>query len=248
MRVLVTGDKHLGLTSDGEPRLGEQRRVLDRCAELLRDLNPDAYVDLGDLFHSPRPGPDAYEVAFDYLREIGKWCANSGRPAFLLAGNHDKQTRGGVSALAPLEALRRSFPQLPEPVLRPKTAGVGPVVFVLLPFVTEWEARQAGHASAQAWMDDGAARVSEKTGGRRLLVFCHMEVPGATAHAWDATQRDVGLRLPAALLENPLTVRAYAGHVHRHQELERVTVVGSAVHVDFGEAPDEKGAVLAEVL
>jgi len=245
MRVLVTGDKHLGLTSDGEPRLEEQRRVLARCVELLEERMPDVYVDLGDLFHSPRPGPDAYEVAFEYLRAVAEWTSRrEGRAAWVLAGNHDKPTRGMVNALTPLAG----FPRLPRvmtsPLLQPWDSRAA---LLFLPFVTEWEARRAGYEGAQAWLDDaaeGALTLRERT---PLLVFSHLEVPGATAHAWDATQRDVGLRIPAALLAGERVLRIYAGHVHRHQVLERVTVVGSAVHVDFGEAADPKGALLAEV-
>lgn len=246
MRVLVTGDKHLGLTSDGEPRLEEQRRVLARCVELLEEREPDIYVDLGDLFHSPRPGPDAYEVAFEYLRAVAEWTSRrEGRAAWVLAGNHDKPTRGAVNALSPLVGFKR----LPHVVLAPLVrVWDRDVTLLFLPFVTAWEARQIdGLPDAQAWLDQAAegALAEAKTG--RVLAFAHLEVPGATAHAWDGAQRDVGLRVPAALLAGRRVSRVYAGHIHRYQVLERVTVVGSAIHVDFGEAADPKGAILAEV-
>lgn len=247
MKVLVTGDKHLGLVSDGESRLEEQRRVLGRCLELLKEFNPDVYVDLGDLFHGPRPGPDAYAVALSYLCSLAEWSATSSNPAFLLAGNHDKTTRGSVTALDPFVPIRGTFPHFPEVVFLPKTAAVGEFVCVFIPFVTEWEAKANGRESAQAWLDDGSEQLEHKTRGRRLLVFTHLEVPGSKIHEWETTQRDVGLHIPSAILENPRVERVYAGHVHRHQELERVTVVGSSIHVDFGEASDEKGVVLVEV-
>jgi DNA repair exonuclease SbcCD nuclease subunit len=246
MRILITGDKHLGLVSDGESRLEEQRRVLSFCIGLLWERKIDVYVDLGDLFHGPRPGPEAYDVAFDYLRGVSGWLAEGADPdrrAFLLAGNHDKPTRGVVNALTPLVG----FKQLPEVVLYPRMLEMGDVTLAMLPFVTEWEARAEGFESAQAWLDDGAEKLSKRTDGRQILAFSHLEVPGAVIHEWDRTQRDVGLHVPDALLRNSSLIRVYAGHVHRYQVLERVTVVGSSIFVDFGEAADEKGAVIAEV-
>lgn len=245
MRVLVTGDKHLGLVSDGESRLPEQRRVLARCVELLRETVADVYVDLGDLFHSPRPGPDAYAVAFEHLRALSAWSTEAeGRAAFLLAGNHDKPTRGEVNALTPLAGFPRLPRVIPEPTVVPWDSRV---TLLFLPYVTEWEARREGWDSAQAWLEEVTGDALRQRGKPPLLVFAHLEVPGATAHAWDVTQRDVGLRVPESLLTDPVVLRVLSGHVHRHQVLERVTVVGSAVCVDFGEAADPKGAVLVEV-
>jgi DNA repair exonuclease SbcCD nuclease subunit len=247
MRLLVTGDKHLGLSSDGESRLEEQRRVLARCVELLGERDPDVYVDLGDLFHSPRPGPDAYEAAFEYLRAVAEWTAGKeGRAAFVLAGNHDKPTRGMVNALSPLMGFKR----LPQVLLTPwsRTVRRGSVL-LFLPFVTAWEARTVfGGAAEQDLMDQAAeAALAEAGAGGRVLAFTHLEVPGAKRNEWDVTQRDVGLRIPAVLLADPRVLRVYAGHIHRHQAVGNVTVVGSAIHVDFGEAADPKGAILAEV-
>lgn len=243
MRILITGDKHLGLSSDGESRLPEQRRVLTRCVELLEETGADLYVDLGDLFHVTRPGPDAYEAAFEYLRAVAEWSGRGeGRAAFLISGNHEKPTRGDVNALTPLTG----FPRFPRVLSTPDVVPLnGSTALLFLPFVTEWEARCMGFESAQAWLDEESdVALREWT---PLLVFSHLEVPGATAHAWDVTQRDVGLRIPAALLASERVIRIFAGHIHRYQVLERVTVVGSSVHVDFGEAADPKGAILAEV-
>ena len=243
MRVLVTGDKHLGLVSDGVPRLEEQRRVLDAVVELARAEEPDVVVDLGDLFHVPRPGPDAYAVAFNYLRRLEKVA-----PTFVLAGNHDKPSRGACNSLLPLgEVFEGGFVQtVPLPMRSNVYSGNFELLF--LPFVTEFEAREAGDTDTQSYLDRVVEGFLGSTRGRaKVLAFAHLEVPGAKRGPDDVTQRDVGTSIPRALLEDPRVLRVYAGHVHHHQELERVTVVGSSIHVDFGEARSPKGVVLAEV-
>jgi len=257
VRVLVTGDKHLGLVSDGVSRLEEQGVILERCVELLSHFNPDVYVDLGDMFHSPRPGPDAYELAFRYLRDLAAWrWERKGRHAFVLAGNHDKSTRGCSNALSPL----LGFQKLPQVILAPMEKGIGladgvpptstwgGALFLFLPFVTEWEARTVfGVDGAQTLLDNAAARaLAVATKDAPVVVFSHLEVPGAKRNDWDVSQRDVGLHVPDVLLDDDRVLGIYAGHIHRHQVLGNVVVVGSAIHVDFGEASDQKGALLVE--
>jgi len=248
VRVLVTGDKHLGLVSDGVARLEEQARVLRAIVELASELKPDVYVDLGDLFNSPSPGPEAYAVALEYLLPLSRRVSS----IYVLAGNHDKRTRGSVNSLLPLEALARddAFAGRVEVITEPILVREGSEFLFLLPFVTEAEARERGaFEDSQSFLDRFAEGELESGLPRkaRALAFAHLEVPGAKRGPDDVTQRDVGTSIPRALLEDPRVLRVYAGHVHHHQELDRVTVVGSSIHVDFGEARSPKGVVLAEV-
>lgn len=238
MRILVRGDVHLDLVSDGVPRLEEQERVLRHTVEAIERLDPDVFVDLGDLFDRPRPSPSAYAVAMTYLRAIDR-----GRRAFVLAGNHDKPSRGITSSLEPFLGLGEVG--FGEVVVEPRAVDVGGTRLVLLPFVTDWEARRLEFESAQALLDDFVERSLRDC--RRAVAFTHLEVPGARLADDERVQRDVGTRIPEALLADDRVLRVYAGHVHRYQTVGKVTVVGSALHVDFGEAADPKGMIHAEV-
>jgi len=142
-----------------------------------------------------------------------------------------------------------------EVIEAPEVRRLEEVDLLFLPFITDWEAAEwtdlepgETHAGdAAAYLDHRVAEALEEISGRPFLAFTHLEVPGATYGKLDTVQRDVGLKIPGRVLEAENLVRVYAGHVHRYQELERVTVVGSALHVDFGEADDPKGLVAAEV-
>lgn len=236
MRIVVSGDKHLGLVSDGVPRLDEQRRVLDFVVDACDGA--DIHVDLGDLFDSPRPSPEAYALAVKYLVDLN----DTGVETIVLAGNHDKPTRASWNALDPLVELPLERVSIVSMPAVNDVHGWEGWQLALLPFVTEWEAREAGFDSAQALLDDFVAKLP-RTG---TLGFAHLDVEGSKRNEFDSRQRDVGVHVPTELTER-LAVRTYAGHVHRYQVLETVTVVGSAIHVDFGESRDRKGLVVLEV-
>jgi DNA repair exonuclease SbcCD nuclease subunit len=264
MKLLVRGDVHLDLVSDGLSRLEEQERVLGHTLDALKLLNPDVFVDLGDLFDRPRPSPAAYGAALGYVRDLAGWWRTLAAArelgsvetledrTFVLAGNHDKVSRGEVSALHPIEALwERGEVKVARPVTKPEWVdleGHG-VRLVFLPFVTDWEARQRLHEGAfnlaQEYLDDFVA--GALLDAERVVAFTHLEVPGSRNAADERVQRDVGTRIPEVLLEDDRVLRVYAGHVHRYQTVGKVTVVGSALHVDFGESADAKGMIYAEV-
>lgn len=238
MKLVVSGDKHLGLVSDGVSRLEEQRRVVDFVVDAVDGA--DVHVDLGDLFDTPRPSPEAYALAMHYFLGIARTDATN----FALVGNHDRPTRAHWTALDPFQVMADyaigdygTTKVVREPVVD---------VFhgwqlVFLPFVTEWQAREAGFESAQAMLDGFVDGLSD----RPTIAFAHLDVEGSRRNEFDSRQRDVGVHVPRALIER--ANRVYAGHVHRSQNVGGVVVVGSAIHVDFGESADEKGIVVLEV-
>jgi len=240
MKILVTGDKHLGLVSEGVSRLDEPRRVLRGIEKILEEEAPDVYVDLGDLFHSPRPSPETVAVAISHFATVAE---SQARLTAVLVGNHDKPTRGAdLHALLPLVQLRRyGFPRVID---RPRAIDLDDVRFVFLPYVRECET--AG-VDVQSYLDDVVAEFLEVRRGTRIVAFAHLEVPGAKTSPDDVSQREIGIHVPRALLEDDRVVRVFAGHIHHYQKLDRVTVVGSSIYVDFGEALSSKGCVLAEV-
>jgi len=80
-----------------------------------------------------------------------------------------------------------------------------------------------------------------------IVAFSHLEATGFKLGQFEPVQRDTVVLIPARLIKSKKVIRVYAGHVHKHQEVGKVNVVGSSIHVDFGEADDPKGMILAEV-
>lgn len=98
LKLVHTADWHLGMTFpafDAEARLRLTRarlEVVDRILGLAERHDVHAVLCAGDLFDDPDPPRQWWEGLADKLR-ARRW---SGRPLFLLPGNHDPLTANGV--------------------------------------------------------------------------------------------------------------------------------------------------------
>lgn len=230
------GDLHLGLTTEGEGREDEHRRILDfietRCSGM------DFVVNLGDLYDRPNPSPWVIAESLRHASVLGRQT-RAGQTMWLV-GNHDRPSRGWRHALEPLAA---SGSRRLRVVSKPSVVPVGGVDFVLVPYVTDWMSRQESYGSAQEWLDDFAGS-SLRDCGRDMYVFGHVDVDGSEA----SDERDIGLRVPRILLDDDRVKHVFLGHVHKHQTVgEMVTIVGSSIAANFGEAGERKFCVEVEI-
>jgi DNA repair exonuclease SbcCD nuclease subunit len=100
LKLVHTADWHLGMTFpsfDGDARLRLSRarlEVIDRILGLAERHTVHAVLCAGDLFDDPDPPPEWWDGLAKKL-QARRW---SGRPLFLLPGNHDPLTTNGVYA------------------------------------------------------------------------------------------------------------------------------------------------------
>jgi DNA repair exonuclease SbcCD nuclease subunit len=98
LKLVHTADWHLGMTfpsfpADARLRLTRARlEVIDRILGLAERHTAHAVLCAGDLFDDPDPPREWWEGLAKKLR-ARRW---SGRPLFLLPGNHDPLTHNGV--------------------------------------------------------------------------------------------------------------------------------------------------------
>ncbi|MGG6314328.1 exonuclease SbcCD subunit D [Paenibacillus macerans] len=98
MRILHTGDWHLGRALEGRSRLAEQERFLDELVLMVKEQQADVILMAGDVYDSVNP-PAAAEAMF---YEAAARLTESGCHLAVIAGNHDQPER--VSAVSPLVA------------------------------------------------------------------------------------------------------------------------------------------------
>lgn len=69
MRILHTGDWHLGKTLEGRSRLREQEDFVDELVRLADEQQADAILMAGDVYDSVNP-PAAAEQLFMKLQRV----------------------------------------------------------------------------------------------------------------------------------------------------------------------------------
>lgn len=97
MRILHTGDWHLGRTLEGRSRLQEQEDFLDELTAIVRDQNIDLVLMAGDVYDTVNPPASAEKLFYDSMSRL----ADDGRRQVVaIAGNHDNPER--LAASSPL--------------------------------------------------------------------------------------------------------------------------------------------------
>ncbi|UPK06974.1 exonuclease SbcCD subunit D [Bradyrhizobium sp. 170] len=98
VRILHTGDWHIGQTMRGFSREYEHRRVFERIREILIEREVDALIVAGDVFDSQNPSGESQQLFYDTLVRFSR--ARPQMTTIIVAGNHD--AAGRLEAPRPL--------------------------------------------------------------------------------------------------------------------------------------------------
>ena len=99
MKLLHTGDWHVGKAMRGQSRADEHRAVLAEIAGIAAAEAVDLVLVAGDLFETAAPSPESEADRLPALLGL----AGTGAHVVVIAGNHDNPRR--LPAVAPLLAL-----------------------------------------------------------------------------------------------------------------------------------------------
>ncbi|MEE1073300.1 MAG: exonuclease SbcCD subunit D [Cellulosilyticum sp.] len=90
MRILHTGDWHLGKNLEGHSRLKEQEAFLQDFVKIVEDKKIDLIIIAGDVYDTSNPPAAAEKLFYDTLKKLSK---NGERITLVIAGNHDNPER-----------------------------------------------------------------------------------------------------------------------------------------------------------
>ncbi|GAA0078634.1 exonuclease SbcCD subunit D [Clostridium sp. CTA-5] len=90
MRILHTGDWHLGKNLEGKSRMDEQELFLNDFVEIVKKNNIDLVIIAGDVYDSSNPPARAEKMFYDTLKRIS---SNGERITLVISGNHDNPER-----------------------------------------------------------------------------------------------------------------------------------------------------------
>lgn len=265
MRLLHTGDWHIGKAIRGRSRIEEHAAVLEEVVAIAIDRDVDAVLVAGDVYEHRAPSPDADAVVFDAFLRLH----HAGIRVVVIPGNHDSALR--LDALGKL--LRPIGVEVASRVLPPGRGGILEVPsrdrseiaeVACVPFVPErrfgdatalFEATEAWFASyAQGMGELLAAMAAGFTPGRASIVLAHLFTDGALVTPGGG-EREITIGMayavPPSRLPGQVSYLAL-GHVHLPQAVKGspapARFAGSLLQLDFGEAGQKKSVSVVDVV
>lgn len=229
MKLLVTGDWHVGARTWGLDRTPEVTRALSILLDRARTWRPDGVVILGDVFDRFRyPGDEAAELVAATFREF--LDLPGGPEVVFVRGNHDWagvriwQLLEGEGRLRVVDRIERrslgGFDLLLVPYLRPHQIPRGSTLESLI---------------RGAWDGVPAAGLP--------LCLGHLALTGTVPGIRELT-------LDPDLLAGMGLTSVICGHIHRHGQVPDLPLPsfysGPLFPVDFAEEGQKIGALLVE--
>jgi len=274
---LHLADLHFGVETYGttnaktglNTRLEDFSRSMEQAIDVAIERNVDMAVFAGDAYKRNNPSPTQQRELVKHFCRL----ADHDIPVVMISGNHDIPVmHGKASAVDIFKSLRPGKIQVyvnrpnnstdnPPPIIKTKN---GDIAVCCLPYISPSFLR-----NIEAFKDLAREEFLEKCEGfinntveamlesidddmPRMLVT-HLTVHGAKVGGYRGTLLMTDdITITAANLANAGYDYVALGHIHHYQNLssnDDVPVVypGSLDRVDFGEADEEKGAVIASI-
>lgn len=270
IRLLHFADAHIDIANYGryDPETGLPVRVLDflRALDQIVDTAIAQKVDLvifaGDAYKDRNPQPT-------FQREWGQRImrlSEAGIPTLLLVGNHDVAPAvGRANTVQEFKTLNVPHIHVADQIrpFGPDELGI-PAQIVTVPWLSHSRfMAMAGitgksRADILAEAEDLIAAEVQKLLDAALpdlplILAAHASVQGAV---YPGSERAIMLGhelvLSGGIVRHPRLDYVALGHIHKHQSLNDdrhppIIYPGSIERIDFGEAREGKGFVLAEV-
>lgn len=259
MRLLHTSDWHLGARLRGVDRTADQLARIEELLGYARRREVDLLLVAGDVVDEHRS--THLDRVLGDLAELLRPELERGLRAVFLAGNHDRDhlfpLLNGVQRLVgPGTAGQVLF--CDQPCVRRVTSTAGEAVnLLLLPYPTQdrygLQALDAADgAERRRQLADAVRRsigeLTEEVRGAAepTVVVGHLLVRGFGGGGHELSEAD---DVPLEAGDLPAFAYVALGHIHQAMRLATTSVryCGSIERMDFGEAGDQKSALLVEV-
>lgn len=246
MKILHFADSHINSVQSGKwcPETGLPVRMMDflKSLDAIIQTAIDEKVDLvlfaGDAYKNNAPIP-AHQAAFAsrILR-----LEDAKIPTMLLVGNHDKGVMSKDHALTEFKTFGTDYIKVIDEIqLYTSTWGNG-FDLVCLPWV---------HKSklVMGKVIQQLEELIEKMDPNTPNIFLgHCSIVGARFSSERLIMLGEDLMLPSKLLTESGFDYVSLGHIHKHQVIDDLIIYpGSVERVDWGEAGEDKGFIIAEV-
>ena len=247
MKFLHLGDLHLGKSLGDFDLIRDQKYILDRILEIIKEQSVDSVLIAGDVYDKSVPSEAATNLLDYFLSSL----AQSGVKTFMISGNHDSDDRLNYGS-GLFEANQIYISAKYDGTLYRQTVedAYGEADIYLLPFV---KASQVKHFFPDAEIssyDDAVRVIIEHAGvnpARRNILVAHQFVTGRSEDpklggSEGAGTQSVGLVEKIGYDCFDAFDYVALGHIHSPQRVgrEEVRYAGSPLKYSLSEVNNEK--------
>lgn len=245
MRIIHTGDLHIGKQINEISMLEDQRYILGQIVDICRKKEADVIILAGDIYDRAMPNADAVEVLDEFLTKI----AALGIKVMMISGNHDSAQRLGFGGkIFEKQGIHIQSSQDGKMRKVMLTDEFGPVCFYLLPFV------KAGVMGADTM--DQAVKIMLTNNealdlSMRNVLVTHYFVANAGKEP-ELSDSESGIYVGGLDLVEASRFQEYdyvaLGHIHKPQRLgeSNIYYAGSPLKYSFSEANQTKSVRFVE--
>lgn len=254
MKIIHTGDWHIGKLVHQIHMTEDQRHILNQFVELVKEEKPDAIVIAGDLYDRSVPPVEAVELLDEIFTKI---LLDFNTPILAIAGNHDSPDRLGFGS----SILRHRGLHI-EGRLKDKITPIvlkdehGPVNFYLLPYadpaiirdITKYEEIH-NHDDAMGYLLKNIKESMNRD--ERNVLVAHSFVIGVEDVIRSDSERPLSIGGTEFVDVNHFKDFDYValGHLHGPQRVhfEKVRYSGSLMRYSFSECKQSKSVTIVNM-
>lgn len=269
MKLICTGDWHLGNLFHGIDRLAEHRHFLNWLLERIRELRPDALLVAGDVFDNGNPSAAAQNEYYRFLAELSNYCP--GTQVVITAGNHDSarrleaprpflsrhniEIRGCVErdVTADAEGNPQWEPRYDDLVIPVDGADGTRIAVLAVPFLRSDIVRGESYSKGvNDFLEALTAYARTAYPDRRIVMMAHLYASGAEIAGRDASEKIlIGGQEQVAVTDFEGHPDHFTcGHIHKRQGIRGTTwarYTGSVLPMSFAEKNYTHGVDLVTI-
>ncbi len=246
MKFIHLSDLHIGKKVNDHSMIDEQRYILDRILNGIKEEKPDAVLISGDVYDKTTPPLEAVLLLDNFLNNL----AIDGLTVILISGNHDSAERLSFGA----ERMKKSglyiksiFDGNFTPVTL--TDEYGEVNFYSIPFIRISDVNHVFGTEIKDYSEAFAFAVEQMKldTSKRNVLLSHQYVAGASFSESESAVG--GIDCISKDVYAPFDYTAL-GHIHKAQNIgsERLRYCGTPLKYSASEIGSDKSYTVIELL
>ncbi len=247
MKFIHLSDLHIGKRVNDFSMIEDQKYILDKIADIVKEEKADAVIIAGDIYDKSVPPAEAVRVFDDFLNTL----TENVKSVYMINGNHDSAERvafgarqmekGGVFIAPVFDGEIKRYTQKDEH---------GNINLYLLPYIKPVNVRPFFEEGAITDTYSAVKAVIDKTDidkEERNIIVSHQFITGAERSESEEVYVGGSDNVEAEVFDDFDYVAL--GHLHRPQHIARkeVRYCGTPLKYSFSEADHNKSVTVVEM-